>query len=151
MTRKPESRQSPWWRDREYLPPLSDQFFEDLFQAERLLPSQLLPSSKPSTPERRLLAAVLIEAIAIYVGEKFGAVTHGSLEMQRRRVVAEAAYWIERHNTGVFGFDWVCQHLDFDPSSLRAQLSRLRAAGARPRVAAVDLGGFEDELKEAVG
>ncbi|MBF0340477.1 MAG: hypothetical protein HQL95_05865 [Magnetococcales bacterium] len=63
---------------------------------------------------RRLWAAVLERAI---------------LDLQDRNTRAEAVQWVSSNRNGVGSFQWICQQLDMDPSSVKRALLGTHALG----------------------
>lgn len=87
---------------------------------DTLLPSQFWTTlADPRTePEKRLMVAVLEEAISVVVN---GAVRDGD---GRRAVVREAHRWFASDDrAGPFAFASICDVLDLDPGQVRQALS----------------------------
>jgi hypothetical protein len=79
----------------------------------------------PATPELRLMAAVLIDAIRDY---RNGARARG---VRPRQLARLAARWIaSREPAWVFSFENICAVFDLDADRLRRRLARERAYGA---------------------
>jgi hypothetical protein len=76
------------------------------------------------TPEKALIAAVMIRAIQDYTRMHVRRKT-------RSRMVAEAdtgsaEWWIfEEESTGPYSFFWICEHLDLDPEKCRRRIHTL--------------------------
>jgi len=90
-----------------------------------VLPSQLFT---PPTPypegERRLMLAVLEDAIGVFLRHREGADARGW------RLFAETAQWIASDDTeSPFSFLGVCDVLGLEPSCLRRGLARCRRMG----------------------
>ena len=87
-----------------------------------LLPSQLFPASTPyPLAERRLMLAVLEDAIGIFLRHRSGADPRGY------RLFAETAEWIASDDAEApFSFLGVCDVLGFEPTCLRRGLARCR-------------------------
>jgi len=78
------------------------------------LPSQFLYASKESTPERRLLAAVLLDAVQM--------IRRGP-EYHEGRPYRDAVAWImAERNAWPFCFVALCEALGLDADKVRAQL-----------------------------
>ncbi len=101
-----------------------------------ILPAQFFaaPADPRSEPERRLLVAVLEEAI--------GSVLAGSGEVtaERRAVAREAERWFASdEHAGPFAFASICDVLDIDPTRVRETVAAWRTrrrAFRRPRLQA---------------
>src|SRR5215510_15536760 len=71
------------------------------------------------TPEKRLMLAILQDAIACLEKGLFRTSRHGS------RPAYEAAQWIaQRDRTWLFSFESICDNLNLDAEALRQQLLR---------------------------
>jgi len=78
------------------------------------LPSQFLYAPKESTPERRLMAAVLADAVAI--------IQHGP-EYHEGRPYRDALAWVmAERNDWPFCFVALCEALELNADKVRAQL-----------------------------
>lgn len=78
------------------------------------LPSQFLYASKESTPERRLLAAVLLDAVQM--------IRRGP-EYHEGRPYRDAVAWImAERNAWPFCFMALCEALELNADKVRAQL-----------------------------
>ncbi len=76
-----------------------------------------------AVPERNLWMAVLLDACDLYLGRKPG------LPIAQW----DAQTWIETEESGVLGFDWLCQRIAIDGGWLRGQLRAVRMmSGIRP-------------------
>ena len=91
-----------------------------LIEPDVVLPSQFLAGRSRDTRcagERRLMAAVLQEAIRVYQQEA------GSRNRRRQRLFRETEHWIASSNTSwPFAFERVCEVLGLDPDYLRRGL-----------------------------
>jgi hypothetical protein len=104
-----------------------------------VLPSQFFRSPSLLQPEKRLMLAVLEEAVQSYVRYA------GEPGARARRIFAENAAWFGSDDaSSPFSFVNICHALDFEPSYLRAGLCRMRGsdrigpeAPARPATRAV--------------
>jgi len=102
-------------------------------EPELILPEQLRVSSVDLLqPERRLLLAVLEDAIVVLV--RYAGCTTGRPVAQ----VREIETWLEdRDASALYSFENICSVLDFDPNAVRAGLRRLvaqpRTAEGRPQ------------------
>ena len=94
-----------------------------------LLASQFLYAPKESTPERRLLAAVLQDAVQII---RRGPEYHEDRELAD--TYREAVAWImAERNAWPFCFVALCEALEFDPDKVRAELlERNNTASGEP-------------------
>lgn len=108
-----------------------------LFEPDVLAPSQfhaVLKSSATPDPERRLMIAVLEDAVSCLAKDP------RRCPRQQRTSFEEAYSWVNAVDNGwVFGFTNVCESLGFDPGYLRRGLNRWVAlsgtgAAARPRL-----------------
>jgi len=71
-------------------------------------------SSTAHTPEIKLIAAVLEDAIDCYL--KY----HTAKSRRGKRIFSEAAQWIlDRNDDWLFGFDNICEMLKLDPNYVR--------------------------------
>jgi hypothetical protein len=96
------------------------------FEPVLILPGQLLGgNTQRAEPERRLMLAVLEDAIAIL--ERYG----GTTDPRRIRHVREVEQWIApTANDALFGFEHICAILNLDADVLRRGLRRLAASGS---------------------
>lgn len=91
-----------------------------------LAPSYLLPSQQPGRhhydlqPERRLIVAVLEDALDTLRRTARGGVL-SALAKRRRE---DEVRWFLSDETFPYTFRWVCYHLGFDVSAVRAALDR---------------------------
>jgi len=104
----------------------------ELFTPDLLLASQyadrVRPRAEALSPERRLMAAVLEDAVHVY--RTLAAAT----TPRQRALFADAEAWIESEDRSwIFSFESICDHLGLDPDYLRRGL---RAHKARVREAA---------------
>jgi hypothetical protein len=86
-----------------------------------MLPEQFFIPAQDShaawTGERRLMLAVLQEALHTYLKYYHARTPHG------RRLSEEARQWFwARESAGLYTFECICQHLRLDPASLRQRL-----------------------------
>ena len=90
---------------------------------DTILPVQFyarVASRKTTSGEQRLLLAIVEDAMRSYVRAK------GSATAEKRAEFREARDWFfNKIDRQVFSFEWVCSTLDFDPSFVRRQLSKL--------------------------
>jgi hypothetical protein len=100
-----------------------------------LLPSQFVGANPDGPlPERRLMVAVLVLALADY--QKDAAAT----DLWGRRRFAECRKWFASANAAwPFSFGAICEALTLDVSSIRAGV---RACQRRPPIAAPGAGFF---------
>ena len=90
----------------------------------------ILRRAEPSEPERRLLRAVLEDALQTLL--KHAAVADG---LRARRLRDEDMAWlVSEERSDVFAFESICETLGIDASWLRSRvLGHLRAAGGAQR------------------
>lgn len=99
---------------------------------EQLMPAQWYERSATQTPEKRLLLAILEDALRCYrgrmgvQGQNFAARRSGRLAL-----AWEAEQWIFSNQPAPFTFDCVCRELGIDPDWLRGCL-RKREGEALP-------------------
>ena len=101
--------------------------WERIFAPE--YPADQAPAEPWQTPERKLLAAVLEQALSIVRGEQsgFAAVLHP-------RVKAEAVGWFaSRDVSWPMSFENVCDTLGLDAGAIRSKVSEWVIAGAPKR------------------
>lgn len=91
-----------------------------LLRPEVLLPVQQITAFHgPSTPERRLVAALLEDAVNCFQKYRFAKDRRG------RRLFWEAAEWLMgEEGEWAFSFERVCEVLGLDPDCLRRGLQR---------------------------
>jgi len=105
-------------------PKLETEFLTDTSVPDAILPEQFFgrPEVRADTPEKRLMLAVLLDAI---------------IHLQRRDTEgsAEAARWIQAENDdGPFAFQSICTALGIEPSYLARGLLQWHASRSRVRV-----------------
>ena len=93
-----------------------------------VMPSQFFPEGGDGPGERRLMRAVLKDALAVLF--KYDA----TQDRRGQRLLAEAQLWLESDDTDwPFSFVNVCDALGLEPSCVRERVARYRAAQrARP-------------------
>lgn len=112
-----------------------------------ILPAQFFaaPSDPRSEPERRLMVAVLEEAI----GSLLAGI--GEVTPERRAVAREAERWFASDaHAGPFAFASICDVLDIDPTRVRETIAAWRTrrrAFRRPRLQA---GPGRHQVQDAV-
>jgi hypothetical protein len=108
-----------------------------LFEPDVLASSQfhaILKNSNVSDPERRLMVAILEDAVSCLSKDP----RRGP--RQQRKAFEEAHSWVNTDDAGdwVFSFTNVCEMLGFDPAYLRRGLNRWTALSqnntAKPRL-----------------
>ena len=109
-----------------------------LFEPDVLASHQfhaILRSSHASDPERRLMVAILEDAVSCLARDP------RRCARQQRKAFEEACSWVNAQDTDgwVFSFSNVCEMLGFDPAYLRRGLNRWSAINhsspaARPRL-----------------
>ncbi len=94
-----------------------------LFQPDVILPTQLMTALRSQlTPERRLMAAVLEDAVNCFLKYRF------ATDRRSRRFFREADEWVMSEDMEwPFSFERICDALGLDPSYLRRGLRRWRA------------------------
>jgi hypothetical protein len=103
-------------------------YASDVFEQEVILPAQYFsaPSRVVHQPERRLMLAVLEEAVLTFCKHL------GDARVRSRRLVREVEQWMDsRHTDWPFSFENICATLNLDPSALREGLQRMRPNEAR--------------------
>lgn len=106
----------------------------NLFEPDTLAQAQFFDAAKrthPAAPERRLMAAVLEDAVATLTTDQ------RRCSRRQRREFDETMRWVvDRSDKGwVFSFINVCDSLGLDPAFLRAGLLRkVRQLGDTPTV-----------------
>jgi hypothetical protein len=105
------------------------------------------PGTIPLERERRLVLAILEEAVRSYQHYAFATNRRG------RRLFGETCEWFDSHdNTWIFSFENICYALDLDPDHIREGLTRWRQEQARRRpVAAPHSGASVYRLRRAAG
>jgi len=92
----------------------------DLFQPQVILPEQLLTPRKEVTPERRLRAAVLADAV--WCVEKYRSPT----DARGRRLFRNAKQWLLAVEPDwPYSFESICAVLDLDADAVRHRLRLL--------------------------
>ena len=86
------------------------------------------PGTIPLERERRLVLAILEEAVRSYQHYAFATNRRG------RRLFGETCEWFDsQDNTWIFSFENICYALDLDPDHIREGLARWRQEQARRR------------------
>ena len=102
-----------------------------LFQTDTLLPDQYLDTFRRKThlePEKRLMLAVLEDAIACY--QKYVL----ARDAKGKTLFRDAAQWIEEEDADwLFSFENTCEMLGFNPGYVREGLMRWKEAKLRTR------------------
>ena len=100
----------------------SDQKYEDVSRSAGILPVQLFKTYRATvTPERRLMAAVLQEAVRAYQRYR------SASDDRSRRIYLDAEEWFEsRDPEPLFSFENVCTRLAIDADQMRHDLRRWR-------------------------
>ena len=99
-----------------------------LVNPEQLTPEQWadMRSSTELTPEKRLLLAVLDDAVRCYI--EYG---EGGKVCYRRSLFVEAELWIFSERPAKLPFWYVCTELGINPDWMRKKLEAARASGLR--------------------
>jgi hypothetical protein len=108
------------------------------------------PGTVPLERERRLVLAILEEAVRSYQHYAFATNRRG------RRLFGETCEWFDSHdNTWIFSFENICTVLDLEPQYIRRGLHdwkrRARAAAGVGQVVRLETPGAERDLKCANG
>lgn len=134
-----------------------DERSPELFSPDLLLASQyadrVRPAAEALSPERRLMAAVLEDAVHVYR-------VHAAAASARQRCLfEEAEAWIESEDRSwIFSFESICDHLGIDPDYLRRGLRAHKARVRRPpgppppvslRAEPASIGSPEEDLPAA--
>lgn len=100
---------------------------DPLFSTIYVLPEQFFSPPNPAQPEKKLMLAVLEDAISCWQkGQGIGVSTH------TRHLAKEAGAWfISKETHWPFGFVRVCEALDLDPDYLRARLFTVSSQNKR--------------------
>ncbi len=107
-----------------------------MFQPDVLLPSQLTIFSGKAPAERRLLSAILEDAVHCFRKYAFAHDPHG------KRLFDEANEWIMGDGDGAhFSFEFVCDVLGLDAGYLRAGLMEWHQEAAAVALANPKAGG----------
>src|SRR3989344_1510133 len=90
------------------------------FITEAVLPSQFFSSAATAdTPERRLMRAVLEDAVEAYLKHK------GKLGRRARRLFKETEEWfLSSDATWLYSFENICEVLEFDAQAVREAIFR---------------------------
>jgi hypothetical protein len=94
-------------------------YFDAMLASDAIMPSQFYPG-REFPPEKRLILAVLEDALRIVVREKF------SGNLSRQRTMDDACDWIAARGTWLMSFDWVCEALEIDAEALREKILSIR-------------------------
>ena len=99
-----------------------------LIQSDEPTPEQWadMRTSTERSPERRLLLAVLDDAIRCYIEYQ-----DGGKVCRKRTLFDEAEAWIFSQRPAILSFDYVCGELGINPEWLRQGLEAARAGGMR--------------------
>jgi hypothetical protein len=99
----------------------------DILEPEFLLPVQyddLVRRHVTRDGERRLLLAVLKDALRCYLKNMNGPTAHAY------RIFEETAHWFyAKHQVGIFAYEHLCDALGIDPEPLREWLKTLHHGG----------------------
>lgn len=105
-----------------------------LFQPDTLLPEQYLDTFRRKLqlePEKKLMLAILEDAIACYQKYLFARDSKGKLLFE------EAEQWVQdREGGSVFAFDSVCESLGLNPEYLRRGLAAWKESALTRRAPA---------------
>ena len=97
-------------------------FLSGILQPSFILPGQRTRHQPEMEPERKLMVAVLVDAICCYLGER------------GRQPREEAEYWFAAGaGPDLFAFENLCDALGLHPQSVRRNLEQLRLDTQRSR------------------
>jgi len=122
-----------------------------LFQPDTLLPSQFFDRVRRRSehdPERRLMIAVLEDAVDVYRKQV------GATDQRGQQLFREAEEWIDdTDRSWLFSFENVCDVLDLDADYLRRGLRAWKEKAYGPRRGQVVAlrASDRDELRKASG
>ena len=109
----------------------ADEKVSSLFQPDTVLPAQYLETFRRKAhlePEKRLMLAVLEDAVACY--QKHA----GARDARGKAIFRDAEEWITEDNAEwPFSFDNICEILGFDPPYLRQGLLGWKEKNLGPR------------------
>lgn len=115
-------------------PPVPDGLDEPPADGDVVRTALTIEPTPGATAERRLMRAVLVDAIEIYLSRI------DAESVEARRELAEVRRWFRSGDrTWPFSFERVCEALDLDPERVRAALRAARER--RPRRAPAPSGG----------
>ena len=101
---------------------------DSIMQLDTLLPSQYFPVRRKQTPERRLMIAVVYEALHCLEKHRF------ATELEGRRLFREAQDWfLADEKNWPYSFECICALLDLESDAVRERLGVLLQREARPR------------------
>ncbi len=90
---------------------------------DSILPTQLFPKNFKWSSERKLIFAMLEDAVHWF--EKFKAPNFLSFGRRERRITNETRDWFFSEDIAWGSFLFICDHLDLDPEYLRRGLTAL--------------------------
>ena len=135
-------------KEREYA---VDERMAGLFQPDTLLPSQFFDRARRRSehdPERRLMIAVLEDAVDVYRKQA------GTSDQRGQQLFCEAEEWIESTDRSwLFSFENICDVIDLDADYLRRGLHawKERAHGPSDEHVVALCAGDPDALRKASG
>jgi hypothetical protein len=105
---------------------VAEEQFSTVLEADLMVPSQFfdrLQAGRSSQPEKRLMLAVMEDAISTFQKSIQGATR------RQRRLLRETEGWINSTDTSwPFSFENICAALDIEADYLRAGLARWKTA-----------------------
>jgi hypothetical protein len=112
-----------------------------LYETQAILPVQFfLQSATVRTGEQRLMAAVLEDAIGLYL--KRPAPSTAKLRQKFQQVLQQTEYWLlSNDRASPFDFLRICDALNLDPEYLRRGLRQLHGRGGHRRTTFTDVDG----------
>jgi len=120
-----------------------------LFEPDALLPAQFYAAFRGGTAvrgEKRLMLAVLEDALDCYQKYAFAKDTHG------RQLFDEANEWITSGNrVWFFSFENICETLGINPEYLRRGLEHWRVRGVQKQRGAAGLSAKPERVKADSG
>jgi len=105
---------------------LVEESSSSMIEADLIVPSQFfdrIKSERSSQPEKRLMLAVMEDAISTFQKSVYGATR------RQRRLLKETEEWIGSGDTGwPFSFENICAALDIEADYLRTGLKRWKGS-----------------------
>ena len=99
-------------------------YFDALLATDAVMPSQFYDPRPVLTPERRLVVAILEDALRTVVKGKFLADNISHVIGGKERMLADDIKWFASRARGVGSFEWVCEVLGLDEDYIRGQIER---------------------------
>lgn len=96
-----------------------------------VVPNAAIEPEEPKTPERSLLAAILIRAISDVLNPPQSEGGASSKYNQHNTHLRTAESWFRSKKTKDWGFLWVCEHLCIDAETTRRFIKEAKEKGVR--------------------